>query len=309
MAKVLVGVDGSPTCRRALVWALDEAATSGDSVLALHAWRPLVTVGGWNGLGAEVLSQQDGADRGAQGLLEAEVAAARSSSRHPEVEVTLSVVMGDPGQQLAAAAAHAALVVVGQRGHGALVSALLGSTTSYVLHHSPVPVVVLPRHDSSAATARIVVGVDGSEPSRAALRWAAERARRDALPLVAVHAWAFAAPPYVPMGGVAFDALPLGAPPTDLAADHGEQHARVATWLHGEIEACLPDRAGLRVSEKVLVGTSSAALLDEAGPQDLLVLGSRGRGGFSELMLGSVAHQCAHHADGPVVVVPVLPLS
>lgn len=304
MTKVLVGVDGSAVCRRALVWALGEAAAGGGSVVALHAWRPLVTVGGWNGLGAEVLSSEEGADRGALGLLEAEVAQARTLSQHDAVVIDLSVVVGDPGQQLVGAAADADLVVVGQRGHGALLSALLGSTTSYVLHHSPCPVVVLPRDEAGEATKRIVVGVDGSEPARAALRWAADHARRDGLPLFVVHAWAFAAPPYLPMGGVAFDALPLGAPPPDLDVDQDEQQARMATWLHGEIETCLPDREGLDLTERVLVGTSSAALLEEAGPHDLLVLGSRGRGGFSELLLGSVAHQCAHHADGVVVVVP-----
>ncbi len=299
---VVVGVDGSPVARRALAWAMAEASARGCGVVALHAWRPVVTVGGWNGLGAEVLSSQEDADRGALGLLENEVAEVRKATGRDEVDVQLKVVVGDPGQQLVEASAGAALLVVGQRGHGALMSALLGSTTGYVLHHAPCPVLVLPRDEVDHTPARIVVGVDGSAPSRAALRFAAQLARRDHLPLRAVHAWAFAVPPYPPLGGVAMEALPLGVPAT--LGDEDDQQERINSWLRNEVEECLPDREGLDLSYDALVGTTSAALLDEAGADDLLVLGTRGRGGFSELLLGSVAHQCAHHADGPVVVVP-----
>ena len=137
--------------------------------------------------------------------------------------------------------------------------------------------------------ARIVVGVDGSNASQAALKWAVAEGRLREATVDAVHAWTYPAATYI---------TGLVPPPTfahdDLAAEAG-------AILD---EAC--DRLGdaaAGVRRIVDEGTPAARLLERAAGADLLVVGSRGRGGFSGLLLGSVSQQCAHHAPCPVVIV------
>jgi len=134
---------------------------------------------------------------------------------------------------------------------------------------------------------RVIVGVDGSEGARAALRWAAEEARCWSVPLVAVWAWEF---------------TPLIVA-TDVPTELHELSERVATRLREVLVAELGEDAADRVEPLVVEDTPARALLDVAGPRDLLVVGSRGLGGFKGLVLGSVSQQVVHHAPCPVVVV------
>ena len=135
---------------------------------------------------------------------------------------------------------------------------------------------------------RIVVGVDGSERSRRALQWAVDEARLHGARIEAVHAWTY---PYV-------GAMPITPVVIDL--EQVERDARqVLDQAMGEI-----DTAGVTV-EPVLVHAGAAhALVEQAEGADLLVVGSRGLGGFTGLLLGSVSHQVTHHAPCPVVIVP-----
>lgn len=132
---------------------------------------------------------------------------------------------------------------------------------------------------------RIVVGLDGSESAQKALRWAVDEARRRNATVEAVYAWhqAFVAPTHI-----------LGDP------DLFEQDA--LKLLDDAIGAV--DTSGVTVERKVHTGNPSYALLREAKAADLVVVGSRGRGGFSGLLLGSVSQHVVHHAPCPVVVVP-----
>ena len=137
---------------------------------------------------------------------------------------------------------------------------------------------------------RIVVGIDGSDPSRRALRWAVAEARLRGAVVVAVHAWSI---PYV--GG-----YPYAAP--DL---HPDELARAARQeLDAVVDAA--DTSGLAapVERLAVEGAAARALLDVAKDAHLLVVGSRGRGGFAGLLLGSTSQQVCHHATCPVVVVP-----
>jgi nucleotide-binding universal stress UspA family protein len=136
---------------------------------------------------------------------------------------------------------------------------------------------------------QIVVGIDGSEPSMRALAWAVEEAKVHKATLRVVHAW------FDPLIGNYF------APPSTAVIAGIEQGARK---LLEEAVATIEDEGGALKVEPVLVhGLDSSALLQEAQDADLLVVGSRGRGGFKELLLGSVSHQVTHHATCPVVVV------
>lgn len=136
---------------------------------------------------------------------------------------------------------------------------------------------------------RIVVGVDGSEGSIVALRWALDEAKLREATVDAVHTWEH---PYVgELAGMA--AYPV-------EGDELEHAARDV--LTTSIERAGPTTA--RVEPILAYGSAPSVLLDTAKGADLLVVGSRGRGGFAGLLLGSVSQQCVHHAPCPVVIVP-----
>jgi nucleotide-binding universal stress UspA family protein len=137
---------------------------------------------------------------------------------------------------------------------------------------------------------KIVVGVDGSPGSRAALRWAHAEAQLRRAPLEVVNVWQFPVMTSLP----AFGAVP---PPDDMTT---EAEASLQTILQEEMVASSDE---VPVTAIVAEGAAAGALLDIAKDADLLVIGSRGRGGFTGLLLGSVSQQCAMHGPCPVVVV------
>ena len=133
---------------------------------------------------------------------------------------------------------------------------------------------------------RIVVGVDGSVPSKAALAWAAGQASLTGATVEAVIAWEFPTTYGYPI------------PVSDV--DWEGLATQVVTDSIAEVSAT-STRA--RFSYKVEQGNAAQALLDESAGAELLVVGSRGHGGFAEALLGSVGQQCVHHATCPVVVI------
>lgn len=137
-----------------------------------------------------------------------------------------------------------------------------------------------------------VVGVDGSEHSRAALDWAVEQSRGRDVTLRPVSAWQF---PYVGVG-------PLTGAAVVLPVD--ELTAGVTASLELAVERAR-EHGARNVEPLVVEGPAAQALLHAAESSSLLIVGNRGRGGFSRLLLGSVGHQCATHAAVPTVVVPV----
>jgi nucleotide-binding universal stress UspA family protein len=134
---------------------------------------------------------------------------------------------------------------------------------------------------------RVIVGVDGSDGSRAALRWAASEAARWGAPLVAVWAWEFS--PLI----VATNA------PTEIE----ELSQAVAQRLRETLVEELGEDAADRVEAHVVEGPPVRALLDQASADDLIVVGSRGYGGLKGALLGSVSQQVVHYAPCPVTVV------
>jgi nucleotide-binding universal stress UspA family protein len=140
----------------------------------------------------------------------------------------------------------------------------------------------------------IVVGVDGSEGSRAALRWAiAEGALRDAS-VDAVITWQ--SPTY------AYTGVAVMPPVVELA---GAATAALDETLAAETAGLTGAEADVTITPVVVEGPAAAVLIERSRTADLLVVGSRGYGGFRGLLLGSVSHQCASHARCPVVVVPL----
>ena len=134
-------------------------------------------------------------------------------------------------------------------------------------------------------TAPVVVGVDGSDASHVALAWAAEYARRFELPLEAVIAWDFG--PY------------YGYPVPDFDEE-------LRTWATDSIAESIRTVLGedAQVTQRVVRGQSAPVLLEAAKDASLLVVGTRGRGAFAGMLLGSVSQHCVSHAACPVVVIP-----
>jgi nucleotide-binding universal stress UspA family protein len=136
----------------------------------------------------------------------------------------------------------------------------------------------------------IVVGVDGSDPAARALHWAAGEARVRNGRIKIVSAW------YVPTVVYSSGYVPMVAPTSDESSQHAAQE--IAEGAVRELETM-----GLEAESTVVHGNAAESLIDASADADLLVVGSRGHGGFAGLLLGSVSAQCAHHAHCPVVIV------
>lgn len=138
----------------------------------------------------------------------------------------------------------------------------------------------------------IVVGVDGSEHAAKALQWALEEAKLRQADVLAIYAWTMPAPP----ARLGFYAEPLQDP---AAFKEGAER-----MLEEIIAEAAPDTSGVRLEHRAVQGSPAEALVHASEGAELLVVGSRGHGGFESLLLGSVSHQCVQHATCPVVVVP-----
>jgi nucleotide-binding universal stress UspA family protein len=132
----------------------------------------------------------------------------------------------------------------------------------------------------------IVVGVDGSEQSKETLRFALEEARRWRTELHVVHAfWEW-------------EPIP-GTKELELDRDPEEREA----WLAALVREVVGEVGDVEIRQSTVDDDPAPALLDAARDAELLIVGSRGQGGFAGLLLGSVGQQCAHHASCPVVIV------
>jgi nucleotide-binding universal stress UspA family protein len=145
------------------------------------------------------------------------------------------------------------------------------------------------RREKMSAT--IVVGVDGSEGAVRALEFALEEAQARHADVKAVAAW------HVPAGAYETGWVPVSVDPTDY-----EKIAQAG--LEKSIEEAAAATSGVDVTRILRKGQTAEVLVAEAHDAELLVVGSRGLGGFKGLLLGSVGQQCAHHATCPVVIVP-----
>jgi nucleotide-binding universal stress UspA family protein len=147
--------------------------------------------------------------------------------------------------------------------------------------------------DSNRSNGLIVVGVDSSEGAKAALRFALEEAKLRQATLRVVHTWQFG---YIGVSGIE------GFSPV-VGADLGDLRHTAALALDAVMHEVVPHSNGVVIERRVSEGAPATVLVDESRLADLLVVGSRGHGGFAGLLLGSVGQQCAHHAACPVVIV------
>jgi nucleotide-binding universal stress UspA family protein len=269
---IVVGYDGSPEADRALAWAAHESSLVDLPVRALMV--------------EDVYEMQWGAVGG------------RSDRDHPAHVESLLEEAGGHGKlerptgtvvpTLLAAAREASLLVVGSHGHGRIAEVMIGSVSQHVATHASCPVVVV-RESAAPAARRIVVGVDGSGGSAAALEFACRRAELTGETVVAVHAWK--------IGAVLMDRqgqLPPGIGPSI------EERERLLSESAAGVRSDHPD---VTLLQEAIPESPGQALVDESTNASLVVTGSHGRGAFAGMLLGSVSHEVLCRAQCPVAIV------
>lgn len=280
--KITVGYDGSTPSGEAVDWAADEASSRGAGLRIVCCYRlPVANSAafGWPATEAvEVLLEA--ADQNAKDI------SARVTQLHPDLEVATSVSAGPADLALIDGAASDGLIVVGASAHEGHSAFWLGSTPRQLVRHSPCPVVVVRGSASRGRPDRVVIGVDGSTSSTAALEWAGDEADRHRVPLVVVHAWSY---PYAEAAIGSAQARELMEVDAACVLDRCVEHAR---------ELFASDIIGQLVEDGAV-----PALIDTVRDGDLLVLGSRGHGALITGILGSTVNAVLDRANVPVVVV------
>lgn len=284
-AGVLVAVDGSPSAGQALRWAAREAQLRGCPLTIAHAYS-------WPGAGApEAMGYvMDALEKDSVQILATAADDARAVA--PEVPVSTESRVGPAVPVLVGLADGAQLAVVGSRGLGGFSGLLLGSVGTGLTANAPCPVAVVRGEREPAADDPVVVGVDGTAAADAVLAEAFRAAQRRGVGLVAVHCWQ--------------------DPTTDLLVAQGRERPdfdrdswqQAAARALDERLALAGQRFGSVHTEAVVDwGRPPAVLLDQAQSAQLLVVGTRGRGEISSLILGSTSRAMVQHAPCPVIVV------
>jgi nucleotide-binding universal stress UspA family protein len=281
---ILVGVDRSNASDAAVRWAAEEAQMRKLPITLVHviAQTPTDSTGPRHGgitqeqlnLGREIVEQsrrivEEFAGRGV-------------------VDVGTQVPYAHPVPTLVDASRSAHMIAVGDRGLGGFGRHLLGSVSFGLLHHAHCPVAVihdrgsLQQHTDDAVP--VLVGIDGSPASEAAVAFAFDEASSRAVPLIALHAWSDV--------GV----FPILGMDWHTRRDEGEQllGERLAGW-----QEQFPD---VPVHRRLVCDVPARWLIEESGQAQLVVLGSHGRGGYPGMHLGSVTSSVTQSADVPVVV-------
>ena len=280
---VVVGFDGTDFGYSALDVGLDEAKRRHTEVVVLLA------------SGAAMLStplvpmMSPWPDEVAADLLKE--ATSYAATRSPEVTVQTKTALSDASAALIAASSEACLVVIGGPRHSRLGELFLGATAPQVAAHAQCPVIVVPRTEPAPSDAPIVVGVDGSAPASAALGYAFEQAHDTGRPLHAVHAWWLDVP----------DRVGLSSLSAELLAGIERGHRKATAAAVDPWAAKFPD---VKV-ETTCVQEDPVIALAKAGKEGaLIVVGSRGHGGFAGLLVGSVTQGLLHtQVACPIIVV------
>jgi nucleotide-binding universal stress UspA family protein len=273
---ILVGYDGSDDGNAALDWAVAEAKATGRAIRALFVAPDLVAMEATTAGMATMAIPQELLEPDGSSVLGDAARRVKGSG----VELTTDTAIGAPARVLVEQSAQADLVVLGSRGHSAAASLVLGSSVIHVTAHAKCPVVV-----TQAVAERkgpVVVGVDGSAAGDRALAWAFDHAAAHDAPLEVVHTTRSEVHGTLPADGEDPATAAIGVA---LAAQR-ERHPDVDSTV------------------RTVHGRPAPALIEASGNARLVVVGTRGRGAFMGMLLGSTGQALLHHASGTVVVVP-----
>ncbi len=288
---IVVGIDGSGSARQAALWAADVAAHRRVPLRLVHA-----------AVGAAALTYGGGSHppqvffdalktEGRRQLTEAQLAVRQA---HPTLVVEVDLLVADPVRTLIEASGTAQLLVLGSRGLGGFSGILVGSTAVSLAAHGRCPVAVIRGHHKEEAppsSGSVVVGVDGSAVGESAIMLAFEEASARGTDLLAVHTWAeFDSDNALSLADRFFgDIEAIETREKELLAE------RLAGWQEKYPE--------VSVRRLVTRDRPARCLVDLAADAQLMVVGSRGRGGFAGMLQGSTSQALIYHAPCPLIVV------
>lgn len=285
---VVVGVNGSPEAIAAAKWAAAEAQRIGTSLTIVCSY----STASYNASamdGGLAVSDDEALKHGAIQITEEALEAVREYPIDVETEVRL----GDPAVVLVEMSEQANLVVIASRGGGGLTDRLLGAVSASVPARAHCPVAMIPTHESGKPfipIERIAVGVDGSDVASSALIRAVDEAIAWQASLTVISAVPIAT------GGGAMSWLPVAVDRKDLMDD-------VVAGLDAAITQALAGRE-YPVARHALDGNPAGLLAEFSTAVDLVVMGTRGRGGFAGMLLGSTSQTVLGHSTCPVMTVP-----
>jgi nucleotide-binding universal stress UspA family protein len=301
----VVGTDGSPESWRAIHAAAWEAGARRVPLVLLHGYP--ADPYSWYGWAPMYVGPAYDPREAASAMVEETANEVRAA--YPELTVITDVRVGTGSHALITASPEAALVVVGSRGQGGFAGLSIGSVAAQTAAHAECPVLVVrPTEDRADGSAEpidaapaatrnlpVLVGVDGSPVSESAIEFAFEEAGLRRVPVLAIYVWW---------------QIPTHTFGPDLPGRYGLQQAseeadRVLAEMMAPWMTKYPD---VPVQLRAVQGFNpSQELIDASREAGLVVVGSRGRGGFSGLLLGSVGRDLTGHAHCPVAVVHPTP--
>lgn len=284
-APIVVGYDGSTGSRHALDWATAEAVRTMAPLRLVEAFELVISTRPSPGHVVPLEAVRTVRTRGLEAVAEG------VRLHHPHLTVETGLIGGAAPKVLIEAAQDARLVVLGSRGLGGWSGLLVGSVAVQVTTHSPCPVIVIPQelrqHHHGPA---VVVGVDGSKASAKAIDFAFDQAEALRARVIALHAWTLPSLTYAVSASM-------------LAFDEKQVRNDARLLVAESVAGAAADHPDVHWTTELVNGSPAPALVRRAEFADLLVVGSRGRGGFTGLLLGSVSQSALHHAPCPIAIV------
>lgn len=282
---VLVGVDGSNASYKATWWAANYAKHAGLTLQIVCAY----SLPSYAAVSFDATYTAMGDDNAAHADAQEILSKAKAIADEQGVEATTLIVTGDPASVFVELSRNYNLIVIGNRGKGGLAERLLGTTSSSLPAYAYCPIIVVPYTDDDGnlmhlnnTITKVAVGADESKWGVKALRIAADFAASWNAELEVISA--------VPeVKGVSSDDSVYDSYMDDLKT-------RVAP-----LQEKHPD---LSVNCRIVPGSAVHTLTEASYSHDVVVVGSRGRGGFTGLLLGSISQGLLQHAVSPVYVVP-----
>lgn len=262
----IIGVDGSQHSRAALDWGLARAAQTGARVELLYVADDSFL--------SESVAFLSEAQKASEQMLELEIEYARAAGFTGQI--TGTALVGHPIGEIEEASKRADLVILGAHSGNRFAGSFFGTRAVKIAAVAHCPVAVIPAEIEGDPQPAVVVGVDGSEPAQKAIAFAAEEASFRGVPLIAVYAWM---PPLTP-------GLEYLWSEELVESQRAAAEEAIAIGTAGLAQR-YPD---LQVERRIVQAPPVSALLQAAEQADTIVVGSRGRGGLSRLLLGSVSH-------------------
>lgn len=282
-APIVVGIDGSEPAREALRYA---AGLAHQRKLPLRIVSAVTMPELYTGMVPPPPEMIDALQAEGERMLSEAEEAAREVA--PRTSIATEVITSPPPSALVDASHSAAMVVIGSTGRGGIMYRMMGSTAVAVCSHATSPVLVVRGEIRSGTSAPVVVGVDDSKHSAGALTVGFEEAQVRQVPLVAMTSWVEGDYETV----FSPDQMAHWQPVSDV-------HAQRLAEQVADVQESFPD---VEVREVVARNKPRDELLQRSETAQLVVVGSRGRGGFRGLLLGSTSQALMLHAHCPVLI-------